>query len=216
MRKEKQIRINHKKAENKARRIISRALRAFVRSHPDPNPQIIVNAYNRLYSSLGLANAKMYWVMYASEFMQEEEMPPIVSLLLAQFISEEVNSVAYSVASNATKDFEESELSSTDYLKTSQFNSKVNTITRTEVTRALNKSALLAMEASGLPWKKAWVAIKDERTRNAHYEMNPKQFVPLEALFKVGNDLMDYPTDTSFGASIHNVINCRCGLTFKL
>lgn len=216
MRKQNQIKVNHKRAERKAERIISRAVRAFIKSHPNPNPEIMLRAYSRLYFTLGLANAQLYWTIYVAKVVEEEEIPPTINLLLAQFIANEVTSVAYEVAANATKDFDKSGLDVNEYLKTEQLKSKIKTISRTETTRALNKSALLAMQSSGLPWKKAWVSIKDERTRNAHYVMNPKQFIPLEALFRVGNDLMEHPSDTNFGAALSNIINCRCGLHFKL
>ncbi len=92
---------------------------------------------------------------------------------------------------------------------------RANTIARTEVTNAMSKSQLLALESSGLNWQKAWKAIRDDRTRDAHLFTDPKLFIPIKDNFIINGQQLSYPGDSTQGASMSNTINCRCRLTFK-
>jgi len=92
---------------------------------------------------------------------------------------------------------------------------RANTIARTEVTNAMSKSQLLALESSGLNWQKPWKAIRDDRTRDAHLFTDPKLFIPIKDNFIINGQQLAYPGDSTQGASMSNTINCRCRLTFK-
>ena len=92
---------------------------------------------------------------------------------------------------------------------------RANTIARTEVTNAMSKSQLLALESSGLNWQKAWKAIRDDRTRDAHLFTDPKLFIPIKDNFIINGQQLAYPGDSTQGASMSNTINCRCRLTFR-
>jgi hypothetical protein len=56
---------------------------------------------------------------------------------------------------------------------------------------------------------KTWVAILDSRTRPAHAKADG-QTVPINEPYIVMDQKLMYPKDTSLGATIDNVINCRC------
>lgn len=60
--------------------------------------------------------------------------------------------------------------------------------------------------------QKLWDSILDNKTRPAHAEAD-QQMVPFDALYIVGGEKLMYPRDTSHGASLWNVINCRCTST---
>lgn len=90
-----------------------------------------------------------------------------------------------------------------------------NTISRTETTNAMNKAQILALRSSGDKWIKAWYAIKDDRTRDAHLFTSPKEFIPIEQPFLVGGEYLGYPGDITLGATAKNLINCRCSMIFK-
>ena len=92
---------------------------------------------------------------------------------------------------------------------------RANTIARTETTNAMNKSQVLALHSSGKEWEKSWDAVRDERTRDAHFIMEPTVWIDLNDNFNVGGELLGYPGDITLGASAGNVINCRCSLNFK-
>lgn len=93
---------------------------------------------------------------------------------------------------------------------------RANTISRTETTNSISKAQLLALESSGLNYEKAWTAIRDDRTRDAHYATDPKLFIPLKDNFIIGGYQMSYPGDSTNGSPIQGWINCRCRLTFRL
>lgn len=67
----------------------------------------------------------------------------------------------------------------------------------------------------GKNMQKRWIATLDSRTRVAHAQAHGQR-VPLKSLYTIGSDLMEYPGDTSHGASLGNVINCRCSSMFVL
>lgn len=56
---------------------------------------------------------------------------------------------------------------------------------------------------------KTWSALLDNVTRATHVEADD-QTVPQDDPFQVGNSLLLYPGDTSLGASLDEIINCRC------
>ena len=57
--------------------------------------------------------------------------------------------------------------------------------------------------------QKEWVAILDNVTRIGHAEADG-QVVPIDEPYEVEGEQLMYPGDMSLGASIDNVINCRC------
>jgi len=56
---------------------------------------------------------------------------------------------------------------------------------------------------------KTWVAILDGKTRPAHVAADG-QTVPYNQPYTVGGEKLRFPRDTSLGASLGNVANCRC------
>lgn len=93
---------------------------------------------------------------------------------------------------------------------------RANTIARTEATTALNKSWLLTLSASGEEWEKSWNALRDDRTRDSHWETDPQLWIDIRDNFVIGGFLMAFPGDSSQGAPIGQFINCRCLLSFRI
>jgi hypothetical protein len=93
---------------------------------------------------------------------------------------------------------------------------RANTIARTESTTAMAKSQILALESSKLNWEKAWFAIRDDRTRFDHFNTDPNLWIPIKDNFIIGGFPMAFPTDSTQGAPIGEIINCRCMLRFRL
>ena len=56
---------------------------------------------------------------------------------------------------------------------------------------------------------KRWVAIIDNRTRQTHFEANG-QVKKVNQPFTVGGSRLNFPGDTSFGAPMKEIMNCRC------
>lgn len=57
--------------------------------------------------------------------------------------------------------------------------------------------------------QKEWIAILDNVTRIGHAEADG-QIVPVDQPYEVGGQMMMRPGDLSLGATIDNIINCRC------
>jgi hypothetical protein len=62
--------------------------------------------------------------------------------------------------------------------------------------------------------KKEWITVQDETVRPWHKEAHGQQVLEQEAFIVGGQNLM-YPGDASMGATIENLINCRCFLDYS-
>lgn len=93
---------------------------------------------------------------------------------------------------------------------------RANTISRTEATNAMSKSQILALESSGLNWEKSWNAIRDDRTRFDHFTTDPKLWIGIKDNFIIGGFQMAFPGDSTQGAPLKEICNCRCRLNFRL
>lgn len=89
-------------------------------------------------------------------------------------------------------------------------------VARTESTGGMNHGAFLEQIDSEVPYRE-WLRTIDSRTRGFDPKKKSKfnhytasQVVPQSEPFVVSGERMNYPGDTSFGASAGNVINCRC------
>lgn len=83
-------------------------------------------------------------------------------------------------------------------------------IARTQTTRLENKARIDAYsigEKMGYTMVKQWVAVGDDKTREAHLHANG-QIVPIDEPFIVDGEELMYPGDPN--GSAENIINCRC------
>lgn len=94
-------------------------------------------------------------------------------------------------------------------------------IARTETAAASNACMSMAADrySFGRPMVKVWKTFGGQTVRPTHREMEGVT-VPKDELFKVrrtdgGIDLMEYPADSSHGASAGNVVNCRCRVAYR-
>lgn len=60
---------------------------------------------------------------------------------------------------------------------------------------------------------KRWDSVGDSHVREDHLIADGQE-VPVNAPFIVGGEQLMYPGDTSLGASVGNIINCRCSATY--
>tara|TARA_R110000782_G_scaffold50196_2_gene108934 strand:+ start:3992 stop:4774 length:783 start_codon:yes stop_codon:yes gene_type:complete len=86
-------------------------------------------------------------------------------------------------------------------------------ISRTESHSASNASNQMAVQASGVPMMKEWIASGGERTRENHLFASG-QTAKLDEPFVVGSDYLMQPGDP--GGSPEEIINCRCALGYYL
>lgn len=62
--------------------------------------------------------------------------------------------------------------------------------------------------------EKEWVTMGDETVRSAHVSAD-SQLQRVEDFFIVMGQQLRFPGDTSFGATVANVINCRCNAVYN-
>lgn len=62
--------------------------------------------------------------------------------------------------------------------------------------------------------KKKWIDVGDKRERKTHLEVGGT-ILPIDEPFSVGDSLLQFPKDTSLGASADEVVNCRCSIQYS-
>ena len=85
--------------------------------------------------------------------------------------------------------------------------------TEAEVLRATG--AVIGGISVALAMNKEWNTILDEKTRDFHAIVDGQKR-NLVRPFIVKGQMLKVPGDTSLGASLDNVINCRCAASYKL
>lgn len=62
--------------------------------------------------------------------------------------------------------------------------------------------------------KKKWIDVGDKRERKTHLEVGGT-ILPIDEPFSVGDSLLQFPKDTSLGASADETVNCRCSIQYS-
>lgn len=62
--------------------------------------------------------------------------------------------------------------------------------------------------------KKKWIEVGDKRERKTHLEVGGIT-LPIDEPFSVGDSLLQFPKDTSLGASADEIVNCRCSIQYS-
>lgn len=62
--------------------------------------------------------------------------------------------------------------------------------------------------------KKKWVDVGDKRERKTHLEVGGTT-LPIDEPFSVGDSLLQFPKDTSLGASADEIVNCRYSIQYS-
>lgn len=81
-------------------------------------------------------------------------------------------------------------------------------VTEAEVLAGMRPS-VISPSAAPANVPKEWVTVGDENVRDSHV-LADSQTRDMSKPYEVGGQLLRYPGDTSLGASVENVINCRC------
>jgi HK97 family phage portal protein len=86
-------------------------------------------------------------------------------------------------------------------------------IARTEVISSSNAGNHFSAEQTGLDLQKEWVSTKDDRTRDAHEEVNG-QIRDMNKPYDVMGEPLQFPGDPN--GSAKNIIQCRCTEIYKV
>ncbi len=84
-------------------------------------------------------------------------------------------------------------------------------VTHETAAEIVNMNSMGAVVAKTL---KEWATVGDGKVRPEHADADA-QVVPMEEPFIVGGELLMYPGDSSLGASMSNIANCRCNALYE-
>jgi hypothetical protein len=85
----------------------------------------------------------------------------------------------------------------------------------TEAQTIANSGVFIAGVSAVLVMRKIWNTILDERTRSSHVLADNQERSMVQP-FLVQGQRLKVPGDTSLGATLDNVINCRCAAEYKI
>lgn len=91
-------------------------------------------------------------------------------------------------------------------------NDRAKLIAENEANTSLNRVDYINAVASGKT-RKQWITMKDYRVRKTHQEIDNK-VLPIDGVFIVGDSMMYFPKDTSLGADMEEIANCRCSVKY--
>jgi len=192
---------------------IFNALSSTIRSYPLDNTIPLTNAYTSALRIVMRAEVAFLWNNFLLDLVgvQEEAITDLqIELFIQSIIPSLIAEVMQTTMDRARKQVEINQ----EYIDSQR--ARARSLARTITTTAMMRSLLIDLKASGLTWQKAWVAERDDRTRESHRLTNAKFYIPIDSPFIVGGEQLLYPTDPSLGAGPGNIVNCRCHLDFKV
>lgn len=92
-------------------------------------------------------------------------------------------------------------------------NDRAMFISECEANSILNYRQYLKAVKAGKT-KKKWIDVGDKRERKTHLEVGGTT-LPIDEPFSVGDSLLQFPKDTSLGASADEIVNCRCSIQYN-
>ena len=133
--------------------------------------------------------------------------------LQTQILEKVLNDVSFDaspeiVANEISKEFLQRGINRSEIIATTTINKTAETTKELEIT-ALILAGIVAVATT----EKIWSTVLDGRERPAHHFASGQK-KPKNEPFVVGGEMLNYPTDTSFGASTKNVVNCRCSAIY--
>lgn len=87
------------------------------------------------------------------------------------------------------------------------------TIANTESNKLANFGRQVGAKSTGIVYTKEWISQRDGKVRDAHISLDGTEINENE-LFNYAGYKMDYPGDSSLGASPDLTVNCRCFLNY--
>ena len=92
-------------------------------------------------------------------------------------------------------------------------------IARTETTAAANTASLINAKETGVPMRKIWLAVNDNRTRHSHRNIDETK-IPIDDAFNVNGTQMMQPgvRTQPNGMTVpgSEIVNCRCTLGYEV
>lgn len=132
-------------------------------------------------------------------------------MLIDTYIKQYTLGVAKQIIDATFERFSSEDKSITDdyYLS----NDRAMFISECEANSILNYRQYLKAVKAGKT-KKKWIDVGDKRERKTHLEVGGT-ILPIDEPFSVGDSLLQFPKDTSLGASADEIVNCRCSIQYS-
>lgn len=163
----------------------------------------------------------------SSGYDEVDNKHPEVALALLIFIGSNINASADFITNTSNKEIAfavskhgDDAAAATAYLRNRGIN-RANSIALTENQKAAEGAKFTASEALSTAvsavtigtalviQKKTWISRRDGRVRPAHVMADGQERELSEPYF-VMNEYLMYPGDTSLGATMPNIVHCRC------
>ena len=87
------------------------------------------------------------------------------------------------------------------------------TISRTEGNKLANYGRQVGAKSTNLLYTKEWISQRDGKVRDAHVSLDGTE-IDEDSLFDYAGNKLDYPGDSSLGATPDLTVNCRCFLNY--
>lgn len=138
-----------------------------------------------------------------SQFVYQYRSAISGTVALDQYMENYIQTLSYDVVESTQRNSDDPYYVSPDRAKY---------LAENESNTSLNHQDFMDAIAAGFTLKK-WVDIRDKRERKDHREVGGT-IKPITEPFLVGDSVMDYPKDTSYGASASQIVNCRCSIKY--
>lgn len=217
--------LRHSRNEARASSLIFSAIRAEISAYPSINPSTLQRALESFYFLILSSEYETVWELYLEPLLgrqaNEEEKAMLAMIIRNYLLGYSANRIA-EIITSITSAMNKPEVLATEEqnerirLALDEMRPKSNAYARTDTTRAMMLVKLAVLSTSQFPWEKKWIANRDERTREAHRIAGEGKFIKVSDFFIVSGETLLFPADDQNGASLGNVINCRCGLDFRI
>ena len=134
----------------------------------------------------------------------------LIDSYIKEYVLETSKQIIGTTFSHIVEKHPDSEQSTDDYYLS---NDRAMFISECEANSILNYRQYLKAVKAGKT-KKKWIDVGDKRERKTHLEVGGT-ILPIDEPFSVGDSLLQFPKDTSLGASADEIVNCRCSIQYS-
>ena len=134
----------------------------------------------------------------------------LIDSYIKEYVLETSKQIIGTTFSHISEKHPDSEQSTDDYYLS---NDRAMFISECEANSILNYRQYSKAVKAGKT-KKKWIDVGDKRERKTHLEVGGTTLT-IDEPFSVGDSLLQFPKDTSLGASADEIVNCRCSIQYS-
>lgn len=181
--------------------------------------------YRDIFKAVYISFVAKYFdefVTLVNEELTDSEVESSISEFSAKWIAEHSIKISESIVSSTCDIYKDSfkeakeqhkQFKEMAQLIASELYKKEVVISRNEMLSICSLATFESLMQLGYEYKQ-WCSVKDGKTRKSHIAADG-QLRKLDEPFTVGGCKMMFPQDDSLGASLSEIINCRCYLKIK-